>query len=296
MKQAARELCRAIRGRRSQVAFARRLGVRGAAVANWEAGRRSPAITEVLRAAGLVGIDVRAACRAFEPRLTPPEAPEDYATVVSWLQGLRGRATQHDLARAMGVSRHQVGRWLRGEAVPRVHEFLALLHALSGARCPAWVAELVPIEQVPSLEPLLRRTRLARELLAHQPWVSLVRPLVRILHPLDPATEVEQLAEHVGIETPQMAEALQALESCGLVGRRDGVLTVDGGFTMDLAATPENPSDIEGPLVLCRCPTCRRAGARGSVLVQRVHCVGRSGGSAPGASTKLLPTGPRARR
>ncbi|MEN0065353.1 MAG: DUF4423 domain-containing protein [Myxococcota bacterium] len=239
MQQAAQELCRAIRGHRSQVAFARRLGYRGHAIANWEAGRRSPAITEVLRAAALVGIDVPGSFRDFEPRLPAPADPTDFATVVPWLQGLRGRTSQKDLARAMGISRHRVGRWLRGEAVPRVHEFLTLVHALSGGRAADWVAKLVPADQVPSLAPWFRRTRLIQNLVADQPWVSLIRPLVRVLHPLDPDTEIQQLAAQVGIPESQMAEAVAALESCGLIQRHGGVLTVDGGFTMDLASTPE---------------------------------------------------------
>ena len=60
-----RDLVRALRGDRSQVAFARRLGYRSNAVYTWESGRRWLSASAFLRAAERVGIDVRAGVAAF---------------------------------------------------------------------------------------------------------------------------------------------------------------------------------------------------------------------------------------
>jgi hypothetical protein len=51
----ARELMVALRGRRSQVAWSRRLGYRSNVAYAWESGRRSPTGAEMLRAAGRGG-------------------------------------------------------------------------------------------------------------------------------------------------------------------------------------------------------------------------------------------------
>lgn len=61
MEAAAQQFLRALRGKRSQRAFARRLGYRGNPMTDWEHGRRYPTAQEALRAAARVNIDVRAA-------------------------------------------------------------------------------------------------------------------------------------------------------------------------------------------------------------------------------------------
>ena len=65
MELAARQLLRALRGKRSQVAFSRRLGYRGNPIADWEAGRRTPTAQEMLRA-------FLPAIRGVRSRLCPP--------------------------------------------------------------------------------------------------------------------------------------------------------------------------------------------------------------------------------
>ena len=57
----ASELLRALRGERSQSAFARRLGYKSNIVYSWEAGRAFPTASRALRAAQRTGVDVRAA-------------------------------------------------------------------------------------------------------------------------------------------------------------------------------------------------------------------------------------------
>ncbi|MBX2800005.1 MAG: DUF4423 domain-containing protein [Myxococcales bacterium] len=246
MREASRELCRALRGGRSQVAFARRLGLRGPVIANWEAGRRSPTITQVLQAAHLVGVDVPGSFRGFAPHVPPPDDATDYAELARWLQGLRGHTPQCDVARITGASRHRVGRWLRGEAVPRLHEFLALVHALSGCRVPDWVARLVGAQAVPSFASWYRRRDGVRELLLTNPWVSVIRPLVRIRQPVCRSEAASMLAAELGLPEPEMAGVLQQLVDCELLQETEEGLGVDGGFTMDLATMQAVRRTLQG--------------------------------------------------
>jgi hypothetical protein len=67
-ERASRELIRAIRGERSQVALSRRLGYRSNVVYMWESGRRWPTAAETLRAASLCRLDVRGAAAAGQRR------------------------------------------------------------------------------------------------------------------------------------------------------------------------------------------------------------------------------------
>ena len=64
----AAELLRALRGKRSQEAFARRLGVRGHAIYTWESARNFPTAARALRAASRSGVDVTAAIERFYRR------------------------------------------------------------------------------------------------------------------------------------------------------------------------------------------------------------------------------------
>ena len=59
----AADLMRALRGKRSQRAFSRRLGMKSNTAYNWEAGRRWPTGARTLWIAQRVGIDPPPSCR-----------------------------------------------------------------------------------------------------------------------------------------------------------------------------------------------------------------------------------------
>lgn len=147
MQLASQQFLRAVRGKRSQVAFARKLGYSGNPIADWEAGRRSPTVAEALRACRLSGVDPLKAFERFQSVGGLGESLE----LGSWLASLAGATSAAELARRSGASRHQIRRWLTGAALPRVPDFLRLVNSITGRVCDL-VAELVPIKQVPTLE------------------------------------------------------------------------------------------------------------------------------------------------
>src|SRR4051794_28830135 len=114
MEQTARELLRALRGPRSQVAFARRLGYKANPIADWEAGRRFPTALETFRAYEKVTGDIEAAFSRFHPS-TLARQSDGMLDIAAWLSGLRGSASAQDIAARAKLSRHQVSRWLRGQ-------------------------------------------------------------------------------------------------------------------------------------------------------------------------------------
>ena len=166
MDEVARQLLRALRGARSQVAFARRAGYRSNPVAEWEAGRRSPTATEVLRICRVIQVDVDGALARFHP-----EAARAFATggVAAWLDTLRGDEPVLAVAARVGRSRFAVARWLSGEAEPRLADFLALVEAITG-RVADLVALLVPIADVPALAGRAAALAAGRRLSREQPW------------------------------------------------------------------------------------------------------------------------------
>lgn len=214
-ERAACELLRALRGKRSQIAFARRLGYRGNPITDWEHGRRYPTAPEALRVAARARVDVARAFAAFAPA-PPPSARDDYS-VAEWLSSLRGSAPIVDLARRAQRSRYQVARWLSGQSVPRLPDFLRLLEAISG-RAAEWVAGLVPIEAVPSLKHAHERVSAARSLASELPWSEAVLRVIETegYRALD-AHRDDFIARTLGIEEREVHAVVSALLAAGVV-------------------------------------------------------------------------------
>ncbi|HTV18461.1 MAG TPA: DUF4423 domain-containing protein, partial [Polyangiaceae bacterium] len=165
---AARELVRAVRGKRSQVALSRRLGYRGNPVTDWEAGRSHPDAVEVLQAARFAKLPVKAAFERFHPA-PAPRLELGARGLAPWLHAVRGSTTLAALAERLGCSRYAVRRWFSAEAQIKLPAFLQLLDVMTD-RVQDWVAELVDIENVPSLKERFARVQLAKRLAFELPW------------------------------------------------------------------------------------------------------------------------------
>lgn len=170
------QLIRALRAERSQRVFSMRLGYAGNPVKNWEAGRRFPTAGVALRAAKRVGVDVAQAGATFQLSATRLGDLSD-ENIAAWLNGLRGRRTFVDIAKASNLSRQQVARWLTGKSVPRLPEFLHLLDTITG-RVSDFVAELVDIGQVPALLDAHRKRCAAKNLAYIAPWTEAVMRVI----------------------------------------------------------------------------------------------------------------------
>src|SRR5687767_16029369 len=108
MRAAASQFLRAVRGSRSQIAFARKLGYRANPITDWENGRRFPTAAEALRAASRAGIDVSASLARFHAAI-PPSLAELSAgaseQLAVWLCALRGSTPIGAIAERSGRSR-----------------------------------------------------------------------------------------------------------------------------------------------------------------------------------------------
>ena len=232
MERVASEFLRAVRGKRSQLAFARRLGYRGNPITDWERGARFPTAAEALRAAARANIDVRAAFQRFAPEV-PLEVDGQELALDRWLLELRGAASVNEVAARCGCSRYSVSRWFRGLAKPRLPDFLRLIDAISG-RLPYWVAAFVAIEQVPSLAGRFRSAEAARLLAFELPWTEAVLRLLET-RAYRELTEHQEgwIAKILHIEPDEERRCLQALSDAGAIARVGRHYAVRGRTTVD---------------------------------------------------------------
>jgi transcriptional regulator with XRE-family HTH domain len=240
----ASELIRALRGARSQRTFAKLLGFARNPVADWEAGRRFPSVHVMFQACALAEVDVEQAVWAFHPEASHAFAPDSPHAVGAWLDALRGTAPHIEIAHRIPTTRSSVSRWLSGDVVLRLPEFIALLQAITG-RLPDFIEHLVPAAALPSLAAQQRSILEARHLARSHPWTlafvaAIDTALYRSLdaHPrglLASIFEVSIEEEDAGIEALVTARVLV----------RDGLrLRLDRPLTLDLTGDPERARDL----------------------------------------------------
>lgn len=236
MDQAVRQFLRAVRGERSQVAFARKLKYRGNPIADWEAGRRCPTALEALRACALVGVDVPGAFARFHR--VPLASRDGQFELAGWLDQLRGSTSSTELARRAGRTRHQVARWLTGRTQPRLTDFFQLVQAISGRLCDL-VAELVQIDRVPSLLPDYTQRVAARQLAHDEPWTeAILRVLETASLTAPPDRAADAIARSLGISHEVALRCLQKLEAAGVITQRDAQYQPARSLTVDTRALP----------------------------------------------------------
>lgn len=216
MELVAQQFLRALRGKRSQQAMARRLGYRGNPMTDWEHGRRYPTAAEALRAAGRVGIDVRAAFLRFLPAVPLTQSGQRFGLGV-WLRGVAQDTKISALAARSGLSRFALGRWFSEERSPKLPEFFHLVDVMTG-RLPDLVAELVPIASVPALVERHRVAEAARRVAFDEPWAELIQ---RVLETQSGPYSKGAIARRLGLQESDEVRILELMEQARLV-RREG--------------------------------------------------------------------------
>lgn len=217
----ASDLVRALRGARSQTAFARRLGYRSNVPYTWESGRRWPPASTFLRAAGRVGVDLPAALERFlgsRPAFLATVDPATPEGVAALLTHLRGALPIGEVAARSGRSRFAVSRWLSGRAEPRLPDLLRVVEATS-LRLLDFVAAFTDPAALPSTRVAWARLEAARDLAA-SPWAQAVL-LALELAPYQalPAHDDGWIARRLGLPEARVTEALAGLIRAGHVVR-----------------------------------------------------------------------------
>jgi transcriptional regulator with XRE-family HTH domain len=227
----AQQLLRALRGSRSQVALARRLGYRANPITDWENGRSFPHMSELFRVARVARINVALAFSRFAPNV-PLERKGTGFALGRWMRATLGTSSVSDIARRIPCSRSSLSRWVCGIAEPRVPDFLRFMDCTTG-RLPDLVAELVPIETVPALLDQYQRAASAKRVAFDHPWTE---ALLRVLES-GPYAELEHsdelLARCLGVGVDVVRSCLAALRSADLIRWNDERFVVERELTVD---------------------------------------------------------------
>jgi transcriptional regulator with XRE-family HTH domain len=241
----ARQVIRAVRGKRSQEAFSRRLGYTSNPVADWEAGRRFPTAAEFLRACTIAGIPWKDAFTSFTPDESSLLGEGDDPSLAAWLSALRGNTSIKELADRIGESRYAVARWLSGETRPRLPDFLQTVQALT-SRLSDLVAALVPIEEVAALQDEHHRRHASRRVAFEEPWAAAVMCVLETKAYAElPHHEDQWVADRLEIAVDVASRCLARLQDAGLVVRSRGHLHTKEQLTIDATADPEGTQRLK---------------------------------------------------
>ncbi len=235
--QIAREFLVALRGRRSQVQWSRRLGYKSNVAYTWEAGRRYPTAAETMRAAARTNIDLGAAFAEFYGATEPTwlDEHDDLRTpgaMAAFLDELRGGTSITDLARRAGISRYSVSRWLSGQTQPRLPDFFRLIESAS-LRLVDFVTCFVDPHHMPSILPIHQRLEARRTGAFEHPWTQAVLRCVELeAYRALPKHQPGWMAARLGIEPEVEQRSLDHLMLTGQLTRRNGkyqlqTMTVD---------------------------------------------------------------------
>jgi transcriptional regulator with XRE-family HTH domain len=232
MELVAQQFLRALRGKRSQHAFARRLGYRGNPMTDWEHGRRYPTAHEALRAATRVKVDVPAAFARFAPAIKLAAHKDSFA-LGPWLRAISAPASIAELASKSGLSRFAISRWMSEQRQPRLPDFLHLVDVATG-RLPDLIAELVPIASVPALAQRHAVSQAARRVAFDEPWSeAILRVLETPEYARLRAHRAGMIAERLGISLAQEARALTLLQAAEVISRHGDRYGDIRPFTVD---------------------------------------------------------------
>lgn len=238
----AKELVRALRGSRSQVALSRRMKCRSNVLYSWESGRRWPTAATFFMLAQAVRVPVAQGIGEFLGGLPPNLAGKDWRdpqTAALLLEHLRGGTTIVELARRVGTHRVSVSRWLKGAAEPRLPDFLRMIEGTS-LRLLDFIAIFTSPAQLPEASSAWQVLEAQRRVAYELPWSHAV---LRVLE-LEQYRELSRhqpgwVAARLGISLAEEERCLAALSESKLIRRRRERWVVDSTLAVDTRRNPD---------------------------------------------------------
>lgn len=216
----ASEFVRSVRGKRSQAAFSRRLRCKSNVVCSWESGRRWPTASKWLWACERSGRDVQGCLVSFyrgQPAWLSLQSPATPEGVAALLMDLKGSTPLGEVARRSGLSRFAISRYLKGQAEPKLPDFLGLIEALS-LRLLDFLAAFVDIETLPSAREPWQKLQAARQAAYDLPWShAVLRVLETQRYAQGGAHQPGYIARQLGIAEAEERTCLEALVTAGQI-------------------------------------------------------------------------------
>ena len=237
----AADLVRAVRGKRSQAAFSRRIGYSANIAHRWESGACWPTAAVFLEICARLRPEREQAFVRFlkrAPSWLDPDAPFSDASVAAFLRELQGKTPIGALAERSGYSRFSVSRWLRGRARPKLPEFLCLVEAAS-RRGLDFIAQLVDPAQMVTISASWIKLERARRAAHEVPWShAVMRALELAAYQRRAGRSERWLAAELGVDIDEVRSGLAALESSGQIRKTRGTWRIDRVITVDTRLDP----------------------------------------------------------
>jgi hypothetical protein len=234
------ELIRALRRKRSQNAFSRRLGYSTNVVHTWESGRRHPSASDFLLAAVKSGVDLERGLDVFfrgESRPARVDVPPG-KLVTDLLRAWQGSFRVGGLARSVGATRLTITRWLGGLSEPRLPQLLRFV-GVTTQRLLDFVAVFADPASLASTKSAWRDLQAQRRVAYELPWSHAV---LRALELPDyrrlPKHEPGFLARRLGIPREAETIALEALAASRQIRRVHGKWHASRALTVDTRPDP----------------------------------------------------------
>jgi transcriptional regulator with XRE-family HTH domain len=236
----ARELVRALRGRRSQGLLSKRLGYRSNALYTWEAGTAFPSAARCFALCERVGVDLASGLTRFYRELPPSlrgVSLTEADGVRRLLIELRGRARLVELARSTGLSRFTLSRWLSGATQPNLPEFLCFVDHAS-LRLLDFLSIVIDPGLLPSRSEAWRALQQARRMGYERPLTQAVlRALETEAYAARPTTKT--VTALTGIKPSEVQASLRLLAASGQIRLRAGRYEPSKVQAVDFRRDPE---------------------------------------------------------
>lgn len=215
LKKVVGETFRAMRGRLTQGQFARRLGTTSTRLSRWESGQVALRWKDFAAGALARKIDLRG---SLKEHFAYAGEPADAAAFIRLLQA---DASQAAFARRMRLSRSKCALLAKNGANPTLFDVFRIVER-SNACLVEWLASLVPIDDLPTLDALRRARDGKKRVLFDDPETgSLLAALD--LEPVARAEDpVRAIADALGFARPLVEARLREMAKYGFVSRDAG--------------------------------------------------------------------------
>lgn len=236
-----RELVRALRGRRSQLALSRRLGYTTNAVYTWEAGSAWPTAARFFELTARVGVRQSVLLSRFFRTAAPGLAGVSISTpagVQRLLQEILGHTRISALAKQSKLSRFSLSRWLHGKGQPRLPDLLCFIEH-SSLRLLDFVDAVVTPTALPSMVGEWKKLQDARAVGYDHPFSHAVLRALETTAYKRQRHDADSLTAMLGISRAAVELCLEKLAASGQIRRHRGRWEPRSAAMVDFRREPE---------------------------------------------------------
>lgn len=150
-----------------------------------------------------------------------------------------------NIAETLDQPEDTVRRWVKGRVSPAVETVFQLIHIQTN-NFPAFVAKIVPIEQISALVGLVRQNEKHKSIEARFPFAAAIEACLRLAEYRQlPVHSDEWVADRTMVSPSLVRQVLVALEAAGAIRQQDGKFTLVDGWVQMNGLSPEEVVKVD---------------------------------------------------